>query len=188
MWRVKRPTLIVVSGPSGAGKTTLAHELARSLGCPAICRDEIKEGMVHATPGYRPSPGDELSHRTLATFFDVLGLLLRAGVTVVAEAAFQDRLWRPGLEPLAGIASIRIVHCTVDAETARARIAGRLAGNPLRSAHDDRELLRALAERDAGAGPVEAFVPVSLEVPTLRVDTSHGYVPALPDILDFSSR
>ena len=40
-----RPTLIVVSGPPGAGKTTLAHEIARAAGCPAVCRDEIKEGM-----------------------------------------------------------------------------------------------------------------------------------------------
>ncbi len=40
------PTLVVISGPSGAGKTTLAHLLARRIGCPAICRDEIKEGMA----------------------------------------------------------------------------------------------------------------------------------------------
>ncbi|WP_034087191.1 AAA family ATPase [Streptacidiphilus albus] len=185
---MNQPTLVVVSGPSGSGKTTLAHELARSLGCPAICRDEIKEGMAHATPGYRSSPGDALALRTLAAFFDVLGLLLGAGVTVVAEAAFQDRLWRPGLERLAGTAAIRIVHCTVDADVARARIARRLEENPLRSAHDDRELLRSLAEGAAGAGPLDDFVPVSLEAPKLRVDTSHGYAPAIPDILAFIER
>jgi adenylate kinase family enzyme len=43
------PTLVIVSGPPGSGKTTLAHEIATALGAPAICRDEIKEGMVHAT-------------------------------------------------------------------------------------------------------------------------------------------
>jgi hypothetical protein len=32
-------------------------------------------------------------------FFGVLDLLLRAGVTTVAEAAFQDHVWRPRLTP-----------------------------------------------------------------------------------------
>ena len=86
------PTLVVVSGPLGTGKTTLAHKLAAALGCPAICRDEIKEGMVHASPGFVPATGDELTRRTLPVFFGVLELLLRAGVTTVAEAAFQDKV------------------------------------------------------------------------------------------------
>ena len=90
------PTLVVVGGPPGSGKTTLAHEIARAIGCPAICRDEIKEGMVHATPGFVPGASDELTMRTLPAFFGVLELLLTAGVTTVAEAAFQDRVSRAG--------------------------------------------------------------------------------------------
>ncbi|MFI5068785.1 MAG: AAA family ATPase [Streptosporangiales bacterium] len=81
-----RPTLIVVSGPPGAGKTTLAHALAQAVGCPAICRDEIKEGMVHAVGGFTSGPGDALTMRAYPTFFAVLEVLLRAGVTTVAEA------------------------------------------------------------------------------------------------------
>jgi predicted kinase len=50
------PALIVVSGPMGSGKTTLAHQIARAVGCPAIGPDEIKEGMVQATPGFVSRP------------------------------------------------------------------------------------------------------------------------------------
>lgn len=179
------PTLIVVSGPPGSGKTTLAHEIAWALGCPAICRDEIKEGMVHATPGFEPGPDDPLNRRTLGTFFGVVRLLLEAGVTVVAEAAFQDRLWRPGLEPLAGLAGIRVVRCGVDADTARARIAHRIEHSPQRSAHADRDLLRAL-ERDGS--PIDSWAPISLDVPTIVVDTTDGYSPGIEEVLSFLDR
>jgi predicted kinase len=94
-------TLVVVSGPAGCGKTTLAHRLAAALACPAICRDEMKEGMARTARNYVPEPGDDLADRTLSAFFDVLRLLCERGITVVAEAAFQDHVWTPNLAPLA---------------------------------------------------------------------------------------
>src|SRR4029078_1615499 len=126
----RTPTVVVVSVAPGSGKTTLAHLLARRIGCPAICRDEIQEGMVHATGNFVAATRDQLNLHTLRTFFQVLELLLGAEVTTVAEAAFQDRLWRPHLQPLRGLADIRVVHCQVTAETAGARIQRRQAENP----------------------------------------------------------
>jgi predicted kinase len=52
------------------------------------------------------------------TTLGVLELLLTAGVTTVAEAAFQDHVWRPRLEPLRRLARIRIVHCMVAGDVA----------------------------------------------------------------------
>ncbi|GII52576.1 hypothetical protein Pth03_09650 [Planotetraspora thailandica] len=173
------PALIVVSGSPGSGKTTLAHRVARTLGCPAICRDEIKQGMVHTA-----RDGGELDKRTLTAFFDVVGVLLRAGVTVVAEAAFQDRLWRPNLEPLADLARIRVVRCVAAAATAHERIDRRFRESPLRAAHSDHALLQAIAEGDY---TVDSFVPISMDVPTLTVDTTHGYDPKFQEIVAFAS-
>ncbi len=176
------PTLAVVSGPPGSGKTTLAHEIARALGCPAICRDEIKEGMVRNNPGFTGARADPLNIPTNSAFFDVLRLLLTAGVTVVAEAAFQDKLWRPGLEPLVGLGEIRIIHSTVDDATRRARLERRLAQEPGRSAHADRDLLKDMDSRGPALDP---FDPVALDVPAMRVDTTDGYDPGIKEIAAF---
>ncbi|MFI1577553.1 AAA family ATPase [Embleya sp. NPDC020630] len=176
------PRLAVVSGGPGTGKTTLAHALAGELGCPAIIRDEIKQGLVMSTPGYRSGGDDPLNRPTLDVFFGVLKVLLQAGVTTVAEAAFQDRLWRPNLEPLANLAHIRVIRCVTPAAIAHERIVRRVEENAHRAAHGDRDLLDAIA---AGEHSLESFVPIALDIPTLTVDTSDGCTPAVPDIAAF---
>lgn len=175
------PVLVVVSGPAGSGKTTLAHEIARAIGCPAICRDEIKEGMVHNTPEFVAARGDELTMRALPVFFGVLDLLIRAGVTTVAEAAFQDRVWRPRLEPFQSLARIRIVHAVVAADVAFSRILRRTAQNPLRRAHADPTYRDAASQAQAHS----AFDRVSIDAPWLEVDTTDGYHPVLSDVVAF---
>jgi len=111
----------------------------------------------------------------------VVELLLRAGVTTVAEAAFQDRLWRTGLESLLSLAQLRIVQCTVDADVAFARSLRRRGENPLRRAHADPRPQNA-AEH---ARDYDAFARLSVDAPSVEVDTTDGYRPALSEIVAF---
>ncbi|MFJ3794222.1 AAA family ATPase [Kitasatospora sp. NPDC090091] len=177
----RRPTLIVVSGPPGAGKTTLAHALADALGWPAVCRDEIKERLAATSAG----PADYSDLKTLEVFFRAIGELLTSGTSLVAEAAFQDRLWRPGLEPLADLADIRVVRCIIDPALARLRITRRAAEEPSRAVHSDAELLHRIAE---GNQPIESWVPITLDVPCLVVDTGQSWKPPLARIVEFAAR
>jgi predicted kinase len=181
------PTLIVVSGPPGSGKTSLAHALAQAIPCPAICRDEIKEGMVHAHGAdFQGRPGDPLTQRTLSVFFDVLGTLVEAGVTVVAEAAFQDERWRAGIEPFADLAELRIIRCRVSSEVSFERAARRAVASEHRlRAHGDSTIGKGVKEWEEAFG---SFEHLSIAAPAIDVDTTDGYVPDLDVIVEFVSQ
>lgn len=183
-----RPTLIVVSGPPASGKTTLAHALAQAVHCPAICRDEIKEGFVRgaASESFVPERGDAANQLATAAFFDVVELLIQRGVTLVAEAAFQHHRWAPRLTALHETADIRIVNCVIDAAVARERRARRWRDEPWRRRfHADPDLDQLLRiERREAVRP--AYAPVRLDLPTLVVDTSDGYHPTFEAIASFA--
>ena len=179
----RRPSLIVVTGRPGSGKTQLAHKLAEAVRCPAICRDEVKEGLVNAL-GEMQEPSEDLQREAYDAFFNVVELLLRHRVSLIAEAAFQHERWVQRLEPLQQIADIRIVLCTINPQLARARHIARGLADPERERfHGDRPVLAAREGREL---PIGDYDPPRLNVPTLHVDTTDRYKPAFEAIISFA--
>jgi predicted kinase len=169
------PSLIVVSGPAASGKTTLAHNLAATLGLPALCRDEIKEGMVASNPEFQAAPGDALTLRTYDLFFEAIALFLKAEVTLIAEAAFQHAVWWRKLEPLCDLAVLKIIRCHVSDAVARSRALERNRTQPTRTAHADAEHFSV----------ARAFDFLDVDAPTLDVDTEGPWRPTLNAIAAF---
>jgi predicted kinase len=81
--------LVVVSGSPGAGKTTLAVPLARLLGLPLICKDDIKESLIDALGD---QDGDMAwSRKVGGAAWDVLWKLAERAPAAVLEANFRPR-------------------------------------------------------------------------------------------------
>ena len=174
------PTLVVVSGPAGCGKTTLAHRLAAALGCPAICRDELKEGMARTQSDYSPEAGRRVGRP------NAVGLLRR--VTAAARTR-RDRRCRSGVSGSRVDAQSRSrsrrsassasCSATPIPRRAKRRVAEHAA---TRHVHADAALL---SELERGDDYFTEFRRVSIAAPTIDVDTTDGYRPTIDDIVAF---
>ena len=117
------PTLIVVTGAPGSGKTTIAVPLARRLGVSLIAKDELKEALwEHLGPGDR----DRFLAYGRASYplmLLIARLMLVSGTSAMMEANFTPKWAAVELGQLQAVAPFRFVQilCRADLGTCVAR-------------------------------------------------------------------
>lgn len=178
-----KPLLIVVTGSPASGKTTLASFLADKINCPLLSRDELKEGLINTLNLAHTQLDKSVDLHVYNTFFETIDLLISKRISIIAEAAFQNKLWKPKLLNLIDKAEIKIVICKANLDLIKIRFANRLSYNPDREKyHGDQSLS---LSKEQFTSLIENYEPVNIDAPTLQIDTTDNYNPSIEEIINF---
>ncbi len=177
---MKKPYLLIVTGRPGSGKTTFSKELGGKLFLPIISRDALKEGYVHTFQKKHSDLPSDTNKLVTDLFFQTISDLLESDVSLIAEAAFQHKVWEPRLRLLSKVANIHILICQIEPKKAKERFLRRGLDDSTREYfHGDK------AVQDARAGEkmtIAEYEPPNLPYPTITIDTTNKYIPSIDEI------
>ena len=119
VWHARLPLLLVVCGPAGVGKSTLAAELARLTGLPRVSSDRIRKELA-AEDGTAAVYTSAMTERV----YEELGRLARTSPGAIVDATFRARANRAGFQRMLGARHPVFVQCVAPRAVILARASG----------------------------------------------------------------
>jgi len=133
-WPPAPPALVLSTGLSGSGKSTVALELVQSLGAVRV-RSDVERKRLHGLVATdRPADPAQLYHplatvRTYERLAQIARLALEGGVSVVVDAVFNRRSEREALREVARAcgATFAMLECRAPDRVLAQRVTSRCA-------------------------------------------------------------
>lgn len=135
------PLLIIVTGPPGGGKTTLAKRLAADLSLPLVTKDAIKERLYDRLGVADLEAARELGRASYDLLYDFSESILAAGQSVIAESNFAPQWASPVWQAMRERHPFRVlqIRCSTSATVLYQRVLERVARGERHHAHRDAE-------------------------------------------------
>ena len=181
------PLIVLISGPPGAGKSTLAVALSARLELPLLSIDQVKSGVAFTMTG---GTADERAIRIggpagqtafLATY-ELVDVCLKHGVSLIVEKAWQRGRAEAELRHFLPISRAVQIHVTASQPVAVQRFMDRPSRWGAAATAKIAEVKHGL---DIGTFTWDDFAPLDLDIPLHVVATDDGQPIDLAPIEDF---
>lgn len=165
-----KPTLLLVNGLPGTGKSTLAAKLSKDLNIPCMQKDVLKEFFYDTLP----IEGREQSRMIGRAVFEMLYTLaetyLSSGQSFMEESPFFVEFGRPKFQAIINQypATVIEVYCFTDKEERRKRVKDRNESGDRHQGHVDALTYLQPDEPE----PYEEYAPLNVGE-LIKVDTTH---------------
>jgi predicted kinase len=165
------PVLVIVSGPPGAGKTTVAGRIADEFGLPHLDRDDFKDSLFDSLGWSDRAWSKRVGAASWELLMAMTEKLIAASVPVVIDTNFEPEWAKEWLEPFQGRhPHVPVeIHCHAEASELARRFRERWEQGDRHQGHtdflaDEGAYLDELSHRD--------FTPVRVGERLVEVDTA----------------
>jgi predicted kinase len=174
-----QPTLVIISGHPGSGKTSIARQLSQQHHIAFISKDGLKERMFDALGSSDKQWSLKVSGASHRIMDDMVGQILQSGNSVIIESNFKPEIDSERFTTIAEKYHVKCVQilCYADGSILFDRWNKRIHSEERHEGHVEEIGLEQI-RRDLAV----PYSPLTLPGETIELNTSDFSKMALPDL------